>query len=313
MSATEEAGASPRPTLPGPAGGGPPEGLKRDATLAIATGFAIQAVLVVTGVLLARMLGPDGRGYLAALILWPLVITQLGNLGIPSALTYSIARDPSASRAIARLGPVLRDSAGAPPDRVPGPLAAVDPAWGSRRGPHGRMADARACPRDARSPIRPRTASGPAQAAALQRIASLALAAVRAWRRRALCPGRGRDRAGHRRALGRILEQRQRRCHQRPAILAGRGRSFRRPAVSRLLRAARPSVQHLGGRRASPRSSGAGAVPRARGLGPIRRRPGVYEPAVLHRQERRLDHLPLGRLASQQRPMRAGRCGPSSG
>jgi O-antigen/teichoic acid export membrane protein len=104
VSATEEAGASPRPTLPGPAGGGPPEGLKRDATLAIATGFAIQAVLVVTGVLLARMLGPDGRGYLAALILWPLVITQLGNLGIPSALTYSIARDPLSSRAIARLG-----------------------------------------------------------------------------------------------------------------------------------------------------------------------------------------------------------------
>ncbi|HSE05616.1 MAG TPA: hypothetical protein VLK35_15820, partial [Methylomirabilota bacterium] len=61
-------------------------------------------MLVVTGVLLARMLGPDGRGYLAALILWPLVITQLGNLGIPSALTYSIARDPLSSRAIARLG-----------------------------------------------------------------------------------------------------------------------------------------------------------------------------------------------------------------
>ena len=50
------------------------------------------------------MLGPSGRGYLAALILWPLVITQLGNLGIPSALTYSIARDPSASRGLARLG-----------------------------------------------------------------------------------------------------------------------------------------------------------------------------------------------------------------
>ena len=41
--------------------------LRRDAALAVATGFAIQAVLVVTGPLLARMLGPDGRGYLAAL------------------------------------------------------------------------------------------------------------------------------------------------------------------------------------------------------------------------------------------------------
>jgi O-antigen/teichoic acid export membrane protein len=104
VSATEEAGASPLPTLPEPIGRGSPEGLRRDAALAVATGFAVQAALVVTGVLVARMLGPDGRGYLAALILWPLVITQLGNLGIPSALTYSIARDSSASRALARLG-----------------------------------------------------------------------------------------------------------------------------------------------------------------------------------------------------------------
>jgi O-antigen/teichoic acid export membrane protein len=104
VSTIEEAGASPSPALPVPTGGGSREGLRRDATLAVATGFAVQAALVVTGALLARMLGPDGRGYLAALILWPLVITQLGNLGIPSALTYSIARDSSASRALARLG-----------------------------------------------------------------------------------------------------------------------------------------------------------------------------------------------------------------
>ena len=104
MSATEEARASPPPAGPEPIGRGSPEGLRRDAALAVATGFAVQAALVVTGVLVARMLGPDGRGYLAALILWPLVITQLGNLGIPSALTYSIARDSSASRALARLG-----------------------------------------------------------------------------------------------------------------------------------------------------------------------------------------------------------------
>jgi O-antigen/teichoic acid export membrane protein len=104
VSATEEASLSPPSASPEPIGRGSPEGLRRDAALAIATGFAIQAVLVVTGPLLARMLGPDGRGYLAALILWPLVITQLGNLGIPSALTYSIARDSSASRALARIG-----------------------------------------------------------------------------------------------------------------------------------------------------------------------------------------------------------------
>jgi O-antigen/teichoic acid export membrane protein len=104
VSTAEEASLSPPPSSSEPSGRGSPERLGRDAALAVATGFAIQAVLVVTGPLLARMLGPDGRGYLAALILWPLVITQLGNLGIPSALTYSIARDSSASRAVARLG-----------------------------------------------------------------------------------------------------------------------------------------------------------------------------------------------------------------
>jgi O-antigen/teichoic acid export membrane protein len=104
VSATEEATLSTPSAAPEPPDDHSRERLKRDAALAVATGFAIQSVLVVTGPLLARMLGPSGRGYLAALILWPLVITQLGNLGIPSALTYAVARDPSSSRRLARLG-----------------------------------------------------------------------------------------------------------------------------------------------------------------------------------------------------------------
>jgi enterobacterial common antigen flippase len=91
--------ALPESTVPRQRGG-----LKRDAAVAIATGLAIQAVLILTGTLVARMLGPDGRGYLAALILWPWVITLFGNLGVPSALTYAIARDPSSSRTLARWG-----------------------------------------------------------------------------------------------------------------------------------------------------------------------------------------------------------------
>jgi O-antigen/teichoic acid export membrane protein len=78
--------------------------LRSDAALAVATGLAIQAVIIITGTLVARMLGPDGRGYLAALILWPWAITLFGNLGVPSAITYCIARDPSSSRAVARWG-----------------------------------------------------------------------------------------------------------------------------------------------------------------------------------------------------------------
>jgi O-antigen/teichoic acid export membrane protein len=104
VSATEQGNPGTVPVAPSQGSRRSGEGLGQDAGLAIATGLAIQAVLVVTGPLLARMLGADGRGHLAALILWPMVITQLGNLGIPSALTYSIARDSSASRALARLG-----------------------------------------------------------------------------------------------------------------------------------------------------------------------------------------------------------------
>ena len=94
VSATEEESLTSPSGAPEPVAHAEGGRLKRDAALAVATGFAVQSVLVVTGPLLARMLGPSGRGYLAALILWPLVITQLGNLGIPSALTYSVARDP---------------------------------------------------------------------------------------------------------------------------------------------------------------------------------------------------------------------------
>ena len=76
---------------------------------------------------------------------------------------------------------------------------------------------------------------------------------------------------------------------------------YRRPPVSRLLRAARPAVELLRGRRASARPGGAGAVPLALGARPLRRRAGVHEPALLHRQERRADHLPVGRVADARR------------
>ncbi len=48
-------------------------------------------MLVITGPFLARLLGPSGRGDLAALMLWPVVLVQLGCLGIPAALTYYVS------------------------------------------------------------------------------------------------------------------------------------------------------------------------------------------------------------------------------
>lgn len=56
-----------------------------------ATAF-IQLVQAVTAIVLARALGPGGRGELAAVILWPTLILTLGNLGLAQATTYQAAR-----------------------------------------------------------------------------------------------------------------------------------------------------------------------------------------------------------------------------
>jgi O-antigen/teichoic acid export membrane protein len=51
----------------------------------------IQLVNVATGVLAARLLGPDGRGDLAAVMLWPMLLAGFGTLGIAEATTYAAA------------------------------------------------------------------------------------------------------------------------------------------------------------------------------------------------------------------------------
>ena len=68
----------------------------------VVAGLGIQAALVVSGPILARMLGLEGRGQLAALILWPIVIAQLGSLGLPLAITYFIAQRRASVRSITR-------------------------------------------------------------------------------------------------------------------------------------------------------------------------------------------------------------------
>lgn len=55
----------------------------------------IQAMQAVTGVILARVLGPEGRGELAAVILWPTVLTVVGSLGLGQSTTYFVARAKS--------------------------------------------------------------------------------------------------------------------------------------------------------------------------------------------------------------------------
>ena len=65
--------------------------VRRNLLLTVGAGMAVQAMLVITGPFLARLLGPAGRGDLAALMLWPVVLVQLGCLGIPAALTYYVS------------------------------------------------------------------------------------------------------------------------------------------------------------------------------------------------------------------------------
>lgn len=51
----------------------------------------------VTGVLAARLLGPQGRGELAAIQMWPSFLATLAMLGLPEALVYFSAREPGRS------------------------------------------------------------------------------------------------------------------------------------------------------------------------------------------------------------------------
>jgi len=47
---------------------------------------------VLTGALAARLLGPDGRGELAAIQMWPNFLAAIANLGLPEAIVYFSAR-----------------------------------------------------------------------------------------------------------------------------------------------------------------------------------------------------------------------------
>ncbi|MGH2534739.1 MAG: lipopolysaccharide biosynthesis protein [Thermomicrobiales bacterium] len=72
------------------------------ATGSLATAFAAQALLVISGVLAVRLLGPTNRGHLALFALLPVVITQVGLFGVQDALTYWIARDRRSAAGILR-------------------------------------------------------------------------------------------------------------------------------------------------------------------------------------------------------------------
>ena len=60
------------------------------------------AVTMFTGILLARGLGQEGRGMYAAVVVWFGAALVLGELGQSAAVTYFVARAPSAGTTVVR-------------------------------------------------------------------------------------------------------------------------------------------------------------------------------------------------------------------
>jgi O-antigen/teichoic acid export membrane protein len=71
------------------------------------TNLAIQGCNVVTGVLTARLLAPEGRGELATVILWPTILAGLGIMGTNWALAREAAAQPDKEADLARTAMVL--------------------------------------------------------------------------------------------------------------------------------------------------------------------------------------------------------------
>lgn len=59
----------------------------------------VVAINTTTGIITARALQPEGRGELAALILWPVFLANALTLGLPSALVYNLRREPQRASA----------------------------------------------------------------------------------------------------------------------------------------------------------------------------------------------------------------------
>lgn len=75
-----------------------------DLALTILTSYGIQILGLATGLLLARVLGPEGRGVLASAVVWASIAVVVAAVGLPESLVYHIAQDAAAARAWLRGG-----------------------------------------------------------------------------------------------------------------------------------------------------------------------------------------------------------------
>lgn len=72
----------------------------RDYASTAATSLTVQACTIIQGVLLARTLGPSGRGEFVAMILWPTFFASIFLLGLPAAVSRRSARAEDSGKLI---------------------------------------------------------------------------------------------------------------------------------------------------------------------------------------------------------------------
>jgi O-antigen/teichoic acid export membrane protein len=70
------------------------KGLINETIKTMAFSVAIILINMATGMITARMLGPEGRGVLAAIILWPQFLSFATTLGLHSALLFHVKKTP---------------------------------------------------------------------------------------------------------------------------------------------------------------------------------------------------------------------------
>ena len=69
------------------------KGLLLSTIQSIGTGLSGQLLLLISGPIIARLLGVEGRGYLAAINVWGLALTAVGTMGIPAACAYYLNQE----------------------------------------------------------------------------------------------------------------------------------------------------------------------------------------------------------------------------
>jgi O-antigen/teichoic acid export membrane protein len=68
----------------------------RDFAATAGANLIIAVFTAAGGIMAARLLGPEGRGVMAAAVVWAAILNVVVTLGLPQALTYYVAREPAA-------------------------------------------------------------------------------------------------------------------------------------------------------------------------------------------------------------------------